>query len=577
MTEPRDYRFCPSSRLNLSNTPTSSAPDPVNILLVDDEPRNLEVLEGILHSPEHRLVRAGSAEAALLALLHDDFAVLVLDIQMPVMNGLELANLIKERAKSQHIPIIFLTALYEDERRMLESYSVGAVDYLTKPVNPAVLRSKVAVFVDLFRKTNALEKTNARLEQEVSQRQAAERSLREANDALEARVEARTAALKEAHAEAERAGRAKDDFLAALSHELRTPLNPVLLVASEAAGNPAYSEEVRAHFATIRKNVELEARLIDDLLDLTRITRGKLALTVMPCDVHAILKDAIETVQAEIDQKRIVFACELADGRNLVQADSVRLQQVFWNVLKNAVKFTAAGGLVTVTSRRDPVAGTIVLSFADSGIGLSADEISRIFDAFSQGTHSFGGLGLGLAISRSLVEFQQGTLRVESPGPGKGSTFIVELPVSFVPEKETKTGGSTPPMAQVTPPAEPAVAKTHRRILLVEDHEGTRKTLQAMLTLRKYEVASASSVAEARELAGRQRFDVIISDIGLPDGTGFELMAEMKRDYGVSGIALTGYGMEEDIEHGRSAGFAVHLTKPIVMQSLDAALEQLVH
>ena len=163
MTEARAYPSSLSSRLNLSNTPTSSVPDPVNILLVDDEPRNLEVLEGILQSPEHRLVRAGSADAALLALLHDDFAVLVLDIQMPVMNGLELANLIKEREKTQHIPIIFLTALYEDERRMLESYSVGAVDYLTKPVNPAVLRSKVAVFVDLFRKTNALEKTNARL------------------------------------------------------------------------------------------------------------------------------------------------------------------------------------------------------------------------------------------------------------------------------------------------------------------------------------------------------------------------------------------------------------------------------
>ncbi len=541
----------------------------------------MDVLEGVLQSPDHRLIRAGSAQAALLALLNGEFAVLVLDIQMPGMNGLELANLIKEREKTQHVPIIFLTALYEDERRMMEGYSVGAVDYLTKPVNPAVLRSKVAVFVDLFRKTNALEKTNARLEEEIRQRLAAERLLREANDALEARVEARTAALKQAHAEAQQAGRAKDDFLAALSHELRTPLNPVLLLASEAARNTDYSAEVRSHFAAIRKNVELEARLIDDLLDLTRITRGKLTLTIREWDIHGILDDALLTVSDDLTKKKITLHQQRANLRGLVQADSVRLQQVFWNVLKNAVKFTPAGGAINVITRSDPARGTITVEITDTGIGLSPDEKDKIFEAFTQGSHAagggshaFGGLGLGLAISRSLIEFQHGKLSARSPGPGRGATFEIEMPLA------TPDGSSILPVEGTSPRLEAespmsAKGKGIRKILLVEDHEGTRRTLQVMLVQRKYEVASAASIAEARALAAGQSFDVLISDIGLPDGTGFELMAEMKRCYGLAGIALTGYGMEEDIEHSRSAGFSLHLTKPIVMQSLDTALEQL--
>ncbi len=556
---------------------------PVNILLVDDEPRNLEVLEGVLQSPEYNFVRANKAEEALLALLQDEFAVIVLDVQMPGTDGIALAHLIKQRERTQHIPIIFLTAFHDDERRMIDSYNVGAVDYLTKPANTRVLRSKVAVFVDLYRKTDALRKSNGELAQQIAQRTAAEKALRAVNDELEFRVEARTAALREARDAAERAGKAKDNFLAALSHELRTPLNPVLLLASEAAENPAFPEQARAHFAAIRKNVELEARLIDDLLDLTKITHGKMSVDFKTVELHRMIADAIATIRGEIENKRIDFKVHLDHRHLVVAADVVRMQQVFWNVLKNAVKFTPAGGVITVTEKVDEEAGKVAIAIADSGIGMSALEISRIYDAFAQGDHAspggahrFGGLGLGLTISKSLVELHGGRLIAKSEGTGRGSTFTVELPL--LPDAADEPAFPAPASDGVPPPAsEPAAnsAPTRRKVLLVEDHEPSRVALAALLKARRYEVSPAGSVAAARKLFTGQNFDVLISDIGLPDGNGFELMKEMKESGDIRGIALTGYGMEEDVERSRDAGFNVHLTKPIVAQSLDRALAAL--
>jgi len=552
-------------------------PLPVNILLVDDEPRNLEVLEGVLQSPEYRLIRASKAEEALLALLHDEFAVIVMDVQMPGTGGIELAHLIKQRERTQHIPIIFLTAFYDDERRMLESYNVGAVDYLTKPANSQVLRSKVAVFVDLHRKTTALRKSNAALEKEIAQRTAAERALRETNDELEFRVEARTAALREARDVAERAGRAKDNFLAALSHELRTPLNPVLLLASEAAENPAFPETARAHFATIRQNIELEARLIDDLLDLTKITHGKMSVDINPVDLQAIVEDALTTVRAEMAQKQIALSLDWGNRRSRVAADPVRLQQVFWNLLKNAVKFTPRDGTISVAVKIDHGTDTVAVSVTDSGIGLSAAEIERIYDAFAQGDHAtpggahrFGGLGLGLTISKTLVELHGGRLVARSAGPGEGATFIVELPLlaggEVTARPSPNANGSKAPFA---------AGRSRRRVLLVEDHDPSRAALAILLKSRHYDVSLAGSVAAARSLIANERFDFLISDIGLPDGNGFELMREMKSTGDVRGIALTGYGMEEDMDRTRDAGFTVHLTKPILAEALDQALAQL--
>ncbi|MDB6170164.1 MAG: sensor hybrid histidine kinase [Verrucomicrobia bacterium] len=695
----------------------------VSILIVDDEPRNLDVLESILYSADYRLQRAGSANEALLALMNGDYAVLVLDINMPGMNGIELANLIKQRKRTQHIPILFLTAYYQDEQRVLEGYGVGAVDYLTKPVNPEILRSKVGVFVDLHRKTQALAAINVKLEQEILQRQQAEEALRRANNELEARVQQRTAdltrvnsALRESEArmqaseahlrlvtdhasvfiahldkaycykfvnrayaerygllreqilgahmaevlgkaafetirqrldetlagqrvdceiqvpyaalgtrwihvvfepehstrgevigvvavvsditarkqaeqevtrardEALAASRAKDDFLAALSHELRTPLNPVLLLASDAAQNPNYAPEVRADFETILKNTTLEARLIDDLLDVTRITHGKLALERRPIDVHAVLGDALATIRSSLAEKNIDLNLGLDATDYTIIGDPVRLQQVFWNVLKNAVKFTDARGRIRVQTA--PSTLGLRVSVRDSGIGMTGAELENIFKPFVQGDHAgggrtkFGGLGLGLAITHTLVEMHGGRIKGESSGRGQGTTFVIDLPLATAAQL---AAGSTSPMGESSrraPPAPPAPppargSDKRGRVLVVDDHAPTLAILAQLLNRRRFDVISAGSLAQARSIANTEHFDLFISDIGLPDGNGCTLMAELRiKRPDLLGIALSGYGMEEDRERSRTAGFVEHLTKPVNVAALDSAISR---
>lgn len=555
----------------------------VSVLLVDDEARNLDVLESVLAAPACRLVRATSAERALGLLLDGEFAVIVLDIQMPEMSGIELANLIKQRKRTQHIPIIFLTAYFQEDKDVLEGYEIGAVDYLTKPVNPQILKSKVGVFVELFRKTRALAAMNAALELEVASRVNAEKALQQANNDLEVRVQARTTdllnannelrdrenALRASEAQAMAASRAKDDFLAKLSHELRTPLNPVLLIATEAARNSSLPAEVRSDFDTIAKNVQLEARLIDDMLDLTRIARGKLALEMRPLNAHSSLKDAITMVRDEIEEKQIVPTLEFSAERSTVMGDDVRLKQVFWNVIKNAAKFTPAQGEIRIaTARTDD---ELIVTVRDSGIGMTAMELQRVFEAFAQGDHAetdshrFGGMGLGLAISRTIVELHSGTIHAASPGRGLGTTFMIKLPLADSPEIISSTTNPRPSAA-------PAWTSIGRRILLVEDHKPTAQALMTLLARRGHKVVLANCLADARTAVGREHFDLLISDIGLPDGDGYQLMNELRGHPNLLGVALTGYGMEQDVARSLAAGFIAHLTKPVSIASLDEAL-----
>lgn len=383
--------------------------------------------------------------------------------------------------------------------------------------------------------------------------------------------------LEEAHEKALAASRAKDDFLAALSHELRTPLNPVLLLASEAAGDSQFTPDIRGLFETIRNGVELEARLIDDLLDVTRITHGKLSLNLQTVDCHAILHAAFQTVQSDIEQKNLKLTGELEADRRWIKGDAVRLQQVFWNILKNAAKFTPEGGEISVRTESDHKTGELRIFISDTGIGLNEHEISGIFEAFSQGEHSsssgkhrFGGLGLGLAISKMLVEQHHGRIEARSRGRDMGSTFEISVPYC---EDEKERG----PVAetrrrQVSPSAINATIS----VLLVEDHEITRATLSTLLTRRGYEVKSAASVSEAIALAASQVFDLVISDIGLPDGSGFDLMKELTVNQpGLKGIALSGYGMEDDLLRSRESGFSSHLVKPVRIHSLEDAMDSI--
>lgn len=379
--------------------------------------------------------------------------------------------------------------------------------------------------------------------------------------------------LEGARDEALAASRAKDDFLAALSHELRTPLNPILLLSSDAAEDASLPDRVRGVFETIRKNVDLEARLIDDLLNITRISRGKMSLEKLPVDVHAVLTDALANVATEIDAKHLSLRLNLQATGHTVLGDAVRLQQVFWNVLKNAVKFTQEGGSITVTTRTLLEEDRIQISIVDTGIGMTPPELARIFDAFAQGDHAgdggshrFGGLGLGLAISQMLVKSHSGLIEACSEGPGEGSLFMISLPL--VPDICLAIGKSP----SVTHPRHHSDAPL--RVLLVEDHEPTRAALTHLLKRRKYEVLAAASLDEARTLARGHTFDLLISDIGLPDGTGYDLMDTLASQYQMRGIALTGYGMDRDVERSRQAGFVAHLTKPVQMQALESAIRE---
>jgi PAS domain S-box-containing protein len=393
---------------------------------------------------------------------------------------------------------------------------------------------------------------------------------RDISDQVHARL-----ALKRARDDALAANRAKDEFIATLSHELRTPLNPVLLVASDAAEDRALAPDVRANFKMIADNTSLQARLIDDLLDFSRIVHGKVALEQRTLDFHAIVRDAAATIRDEISAKKISLVFSLAEPAPIVDGDPVRLRQVFWNVLKNALKFTPSGGRIEISSAS---AGDAEIRVRDTGIGMGPDELARIFHPFVQGRHTdknrheaYGGLGLGLAISRMLVERHGGSIAAESPGPDFGSTIIVRLPrkvLAGAAPSRIETGSE-----RETPSPPPSADHPTPRVLFVEDHEPTRAMLARLLQRRGYDVKAASTVEDALRQADQAVFDVLISDLGLPDGDGCDLMSELRGKYpALPGIAISGFGMDSDLIRSRAAGFKEHLTKPISIDSLDRAL-----
>jgi PAS domain S-box-containing protein len=544
---------------------TASQP---KVLIVDDQPRNLDVLEAMLADTDCTLVRASSPEDALLAIVRHDFAALVLDIRMPGMTGIELATLIKQRKRSRHVPILFLTAHLVNDQDVLKGYGAGAVDYMSKPVNAEILRSKIGVFVQMFRTTRALEEVNAALHREIAERLQAQSALEAANQELELRVQERTAALNRAHQgvreneerlrmaldvaqiaawewhlasgqmrwsadpevlfgfakgsfgndlriarvvhpedrsrlqeatlgalqsgiyeaefravrpegaevwitergrvfsdvdgdrmvgisrdvtaeraasqererllrseraardEAERQSRLKDEFLATLSHELRTPMN-IILGWVDALAKGVTVRDSQDVVLTIQRNARIQARLIDDLLDMNRLLAGNLKIDTAPVDLAETLEAAVRGLQPAAEAKGITLI-SAAEGPVTIMADSRRLHQVFWNLLHNAIKFTPKGG--RVEARVAAGAGHVTLVVSDSGFGISPQFLPHVFERFRQEdsstTREAAGLGLGLSISKHLVELHGGTIRAFSEGPSRGTTFTVELPAA---------------------------------------------------------------------------------------------------------------------------------------------------
>jgi signal transduction histidine kinase len=435
------------------------------------------------------------------------------------------------------LPAILVTG-FSDEERILEAMRAGVRDFIPKTPN----------FVDLVAPT--VDRVMAQVRQE-----------RRLTDA-------------------EAASRAKDNFLATLSHELRTPLTPVAALVSALRQDDRLPADVRSDLEVIHRNIALESRLIDDLLDLTRIARGKLELRMENADLRPVLEHALRTVcESGTNEKGVDCRSELAEGPHPVRCDPARLTQVFWNLLKNSMKFTPEGGQILLRSslKETKNGRRMVVEVRDTGIGIEPDILPRIFGAFEQGdrgiTRRFGGLGLGLAISKAIVEAHGGTITAESEGRGKGAAFIVTLPVLA----DTRVLAPVPDGAERRSDVPVDIDSAH--ILLVEDHADTAAVLARVLRRSGFRVSVGHSVAEGMARAaeahveidnsGRVRpIELVVSDLGLPDGSGIELMEALQKQYGLRGVALSGFGMDEDVRRALNAGFARHITKPVDMTIL---------
>jgi len=372
--------------------------------------------------------------------------------------------------------------------------------------------------------------------------------------------------LQQQKSAVEAANRTKDHFLAMLSHELRTPLTPVISTLQSLETEPAQTEDTKSALAMIRRNIELETQLIDDLLDFTRIARDKMQMRFAPVDTHLAISNVVEICRAEAGSKKLCVHLNLQADAHFVAADAAKFQQIIWNLLKNAIKFTPENGEILISSS-NPSQDVLSISLRDTGIGMEPEVIQRIFDPFEQGNRSFesrfGGLGLGLAISKSLTQAHGGTLTAQSDGRDRGSTFILSMQTLSSTEVGTvlhKTTGET--------------AQQGLKILLVDDHQDTCAALEKLLVRRGHLVAATHNVRSAMETAVRNKFDLLISDIALPDGSGVDLMRQLRAISAIPGIAISGFGNNGDIERSLQAGFSEHLIKPIKLDDLEAAIER---
>jgi PAS domain S-box-containing protein len=683
----------------------------VNILLVDDHPENILSLEAVLACLGENLVTANSGEEALRCLLHQDFAVILLDVQMPGLNGFETADLIRNRSRSSQTPIIFLTAFSTGDDWMFKGYSLGAVDYLHKPIDPVILTSKVSVFVDLFRKTEMIERQRQEVERQAHQLKQVNTDLRQSeerfrllsscspvgiflldtngqctytnprcqdicgftaeeglgegwlqflhpedhdramadlsqyvHDAQELSYEYRFQApdgsirwtrvrtspmfsaqqalighvgtieditthkqaelvreqmLHEqiARQEAETANRMKDEFLAVLSHELRTPLNAILGWSRLLRTRKLDPKTIDRALETIERNATAQSQLIEDILDVSKIIRGKLRLNCLPINMLTVIEAAMDSVRPQAEAKSIDLTLTTDAATHSTWGDAVRLQQVIWNLLSNAIKFTPAGGQVVVRLEQPPVEmpqttqspdhsrpddssphaalNWMQIQVSDTGIGINSDFLPHVFDRFRQAdstiTRAHNGLGLGLAIVQHLVELHGGTVTAESLGKGQGSTFTVKLP-----RRDAVQAAVTidPDAALDTQ----SLSLDGIKILLVEDEADARDFLSFVLQQYGAVIAVTDSVREALSLLPDFQPDVLISDIAMPGQDGYRLIQQLRTseqpdDRPLPVIALTAYSSADDQDKALSLGFNAHLGKPVEVHQLIRTID----
>jgi PAS domain S-box-containing protein len=669
----------------------------VNILLVDDRPENLLALEAILSKLGENLVRASSGQEALRCLLDRDFAAILLDVQMPGIDGFETAALIRQRERSRHTPIIFLTAFSTGETLVTKGYSLGAVDYLLKPIDPTILTSKVTVFVDLFKKTMEVKKQAdqlAAMNVEIRQSEQRFRSLcacspigifltdttgkgtysnprfqeicgfrieenwqdgwgkfihaedrervlsawsnstershpyadefriytsdrsvrwvglrtspmlsdtkqilgqvgtiEDITDRKQAEA-AREQLIREqtARQQAEKANRIKDQFLAIVSHELRTPLNSILGWSQLLLTRKFEPEATVQALKIIERNATAQTQLIDDILDVSKIMRGELRLSLQTVCLVEIVESVVETIKPQAEAKLIDFRCSILDAnigkdqKFMMSGDPDRLRQIILNLLSNAIKFTPESGQIEIKLQTvDPQSTAAQIQVIDNGIGITPDFLPHVFDRFRQAdsttTRSYGGLGLGLSIVRHLVKLHGGEIVAHSEGKDRGATFIVYLPLLSNIASDSNFDSEQNGRSQTAENLE-ELRLNYLQVLLVEDHTDTRDYITHVLEQSGAKVTAVSSVEAAIEYLENSTPQIIISDIGMPEADGYSLIRqlrdlEQKRGGKIPAIALTAYARIEDKMQALNAGFQMHVAKPVEPDQLISAIAQL--
>lgn len=553
--------------------------EPVDVLAVDDNPTNLLALENLLAHLGVNLVKAHSGDEALRNILERDFAVVLLDIQMPGLNGFDTARLIRTRERSRHMPIIFLTAFSHDQVQVERGYELGAVDFLFKPIVPAILQSKVGVFLDLHRKTREIIR-----QAELLQQAAAREHQRSLNDARrrweherllsEMEQERRVAAerdelvreLQKAAAELQEADKRKDEYLAMLAHELRNPLAPIVTalgLVGRRVADPLLAKSVRA---AERQALHM-SNLIRDLLDVSRINQGKIALHREAAALTCLIQQALDTCSPTISSKNQRMEVEFPPTEIYLDVDPTRMIQILANLIHNASKYSHPGGNLSLACGVE--GSELTVTVEDDGVGIPPEKLEKIFEAFIQLDSStdrgMGGLGLGLTLVRRLAELHGGDVSAQSDGEGTGARFTVRLPVVVQ--------GASPSI-----PDHKEVAMTPRRILLVEDNEDIRLTLRDLLEFEGHEVEEAADGPKGAAKIVELRPNLAFVDIGLPGLDGYGVAQHVRSqptNDAIRLVALTGYGGEEVSRKVKEAGFDAHLIKPVRVEELFRVIGEL--